>query len=83
VVALPDEKIATLARTVANLCVMVDPERVVLGGGMLGAATHILPRVAATLSRSVPFPPKLLAARFVDDAPLVGAMALALESASA
>jgi glucokinase len=81
VAALLDETIETLSRTIANLCVTLDPERVVLGGGMVGAATHILPRVEATLSRSVPFPPKLLAARFVDDAPLVGAMALALESA--
>jgi len=82
VAALLDETITTLSRTIANLCVMVDPERVVLGGGMIGAAQHIVPRVSATLRRSVPFPPELHTARFVDDAPLVGALALALRSAS-
>jgi glucokinase len=53
----------------------------VLGGGMMAAAEHIVPRVAASLRRSVPFPPELATARFFDDAPLIGAMALALASA--
>lgn len=81
VAELLDETIETLSRTVANLCVTLDPERVVLGGGMMGAAEHIVPRVAEVLRRSVPFPPDLVTARFVDDAPLVGALALALRSA--
>jgi glucokinase len=83
VARLLDETVGTLARTVANLCITIDPERVVLGGGMMGAADHFLPRVATAVRRSVPFPPALAKARFVDDAPLVGAVALALESASA
>ena len=78
---LLDETVETLARTVANLCVTLDPERVVLAGGLMGAADRIMPRVAAVLRRSVPFPPELVKARFVDDAPLVGAVALALASA--
>jgi glucokinase len=81
VAALLDEVVETLSRTIANLCVTLDPERVVIGGGMMGAADHIMPRVKAALSRTVPFPPELSAARFVDDAPLVGAVALALEAA--
>jgi len=81
VAALLDEAVDVLSRTIANLCVTLDPERVVIGGGMMGAAAHIMPRVAAALNRAVPFPPRLSAARFVDDAPLVGAVALALEAA--
>ena len=81
IAGLLDETIDTLSRTIANLCVTLDPERVVLGGGMMGAAEHIMPRVAAALRRSVPFPPTLSKARFADDAPLLGAIALALESA--
>ncbi|TQS41190.1 ROK family protein [Cryptosporangium phraense] len=77
--ALLDETIGTLARTIANLCVTIDPARVVLGGGLMGAAEHVVPRVEAELRRAVPFPPELALARFVDDAPLVGALALALE----
>jgi glucokinase len=78
---LLDEALDTLSRTIANLCVTLDPERVVIGGGMMGAAAHILPRVATALAASVPFPPRLATARFVDDAPLIGALALALAAA--
>ncbi|WP_432824678.1 ROK family protein [Dactylosporangium sp. CA-092794] len=82
VAALLDEPLDTLARTVANLSIVLDPQRVVLGGGLLGAAGHILPRVEAELARSVPFPPELAAACFVDDAPLIGALSLALTAAA-
>ncbi|MGI5186297.1 ROK family protein [Dactylosporangium sp. CA-152071] len=75
---LLDEALDTLSRTIANLCITLDPQRVVIGGGLMGAAQHILPRVATALQRSVPFPPQLTTATFVDDAPLVGALALAL-----
>jgi len=51
------------------------------GGGMMGAARHILPRVAALAQQAVPFPPEVTAARFIHDAPLLGALALALEAA--
>jgi glucokinase len=78
---LLDEALETLSRTVANLCVALDPQRVVVGGGLMGAAGQILPRVAAQLQRSVPFPPELVPASFVDDAPLVGALALAAQAA--
>ena len=82
VAALLDEVVETLSRTIANLCVTLDPERVVIGGGMMGAAAHLMPRVTAELRRTVPFPPELSAARFVHDAPLVGALALALAAAA-
>lgn len=81
VAALLDETVATLSRTIANLCVTLDPSRVVIAGGLMGAAGHIMPRVAEALRRAVPFPPELRTARFVDDAPLVGAVALALAAA--
>ncbi|NUR89145.1 MAG: ROK family protein [Nonomuraea sp.] len=72
-----DEALATLAMNVANLCAMVDPERLVVGGGMMGAASLIMPRLGDELRRAVPFPPRIEAARFADDAPLLGALALA------
>jgi glucokinase len=81
VAALLDEALEVLARTVANLSVVLDPQCVVLGGGLMGAAGHILPRVAEALQRAVPFPPRLAAARFVDDAPLLGALSAALSLA--
>ncbi|WP_433433702.1 ROK family protein [Nonomuraea sp. CA-141351] len=74
---LVEEALRTLAMSVANLCVMFDPERLVVGGGMMGAADLIMPRLAAEVARAVPFPPELRPARFADDAPLLGALALA------
>ncbi|GII92630.1 ROK family protein [Sinosporangium siamense] len=74
---LLNEAIDGLAMAVANLCVMIDPERVVVGGGMMGAARRIVPTLTAAVTAAVPFPPEIIAARFVDDAPLFGALALA------
>ncbi|MFI7128497.1 ROK family protein [Nonomuraea sp. NPDC050153] len=74
---LVDEALRTLAMSVANLCVMLDPERLVVGGGMMGAADLILPRLAAEVGRAVPFPPEVRPAHFAADAPLLGALALA------
>ncbi|MFI6739719.1 ROK family protein [Nonomuraea sp. NPDC050451] len=74
---LVDEALRTLAMSVANLCVVLDPERLVVGGGMMGAAELILPRLTAELGRAVPFPPEVRPARFADEAPLLGALALA------
>ncbi|WP_113701278.1 ROK family protein [Nonomuraea lactucae] len=74
---LVDQALRTLAMSVANLCVVLDPERVVVGGGMMGARARILPRLATEVRRAVPFPPEVRAARFTDDAPLLGALALA------
>ncbi|WP_433244089.1 ROK family protein [Streptosporangium sp. CA-135522] len=72
-----DEALDVLAMNVANLCVVLDPERVVVGGGMMGRAELILPRLSAVVSRAVPFPPEIEPARFIHDAPLLGALALA------
>jgi glucokinase len=63
--------------TVANLATFLDPERVVVGGGM---ATAFLPAIEGAVRRAVPFPPPVEAARFIDDAPLIGAIALAVEA---
>lgn len=80
---LLDGAIGALAVAIANLCITIDPQRVVIGGGMMSAAHHILPRVSALAQRAVPFPPEITAARFIHDAPLLGALALALDATGA
>ena len=77
VASLLDDAAATIGMTVANLATFLDPERVVVGGGM---ATAFLPAIAAAVTRAVPFPPPVRTGRFVDDAPLIGALALAVEA---
>lgn len=80
VAAMLDDAAATVGTAVANLTTVLDPERVVVGGGM---ATAFLPALRAAIDGAAPFPPPVEAARFTDDASLVGAVALAVRTASA
>ncbi|MFJ4670833.1 ROK family protein [Kitasatospora purpeofusca] len=73
------EALDTLATAVANIAVLLDPERIVVGGGMMAAGAVILPALTERLDRAVPFPPAVLPARFTADASLHGAITLALD----
>lgn len=64
-----------LGLTVANLATFLDPEIVVIGGGM---TTAFLTELRAAVTAATPFAPPVRPARFVDDAALVGAIALAI-----
>jgi glucokinase len=75
-----DATLDELAMHVANLANALDPSRIVIGGGMMEMAEHILPRLREQLARAVPFPPEVLPARFLHDGALHGAVALALDS---
>ena len=65
---------------VANLALAIDPARIAVGGGMMGSAEMILPALGRRLEQAVPFPPSLVPAHFVLDAPLRGAIALAADA---
>jgi glucokinase len=75
--------LGVLANAVANIAVLLDPARVVMGGGLMASADALLPVLRAQLDRVVPFPPELLVARFTRDASVHGAIALALDALSA
>lgn len=75
--------LGVLASAVANIAVLLDPAKVVLGGGMMASAEVLLPVIASQLRRTVPFPPQVQAARFTEDASLHGAIALALDAVAA
>jgi glucokinase len=79
VAALLDDAAGVIGMTVANLATFLDPERVVVGGGM---ATAFLPALRTAIAGAVPFPPPVEAARFIADAPLIGAVALAVRTAA-
>lgn len=71
--------LGALAVAISNIAVFVDPERIVVGGGMMASADTIMPILTAHLARAVPFPPQVAVAHFVEDASLYGAVALALD----
>jgi glucokinase len=77
--ALLDDAAAAIGMAVANLATFLDPERVVVGGGM---ATAVLPALRTAITGAVPFPPPVEAARFIDDAALIGAIALGVRAAA-
>ena len=64
----------------ANWSVLVDPARVAVGGGLMRSAEVVLDALARRLRAAVPFAPELVAAHFVEDAALQGAIALVLDA---
>ena len=74
---------AELAYHVVNLAICLNPERIAVGGGMVGSWDRLRPALQDALTAGVPFPPGLVAARFPSDAPLIGAIALAVDATRA
>jgi glucokinase len=77
---LVHQALGVLADAVANMAVLLDPARVVVGGGMMASADLVLSVLSMRVARTVPFPPEIVAARFTSDASLHGAIALALDA---
>lgn len=77
--ALVRQTLTLLATAIANMALLVDPARIVLGGGLMSASQTILPELERLLAGALPFPPELRTARFRQDASLHGAIALALD----
>jgi glucokinase len=73
--------VTELAFHVVNLAICVNPARIAVGGGMVRSWDRLRPGLQHALSAGVPFPPELVAARFPYDAPLIGAVALAVDAA--
>lgn len=75
-------RVDELARHLATCCLLLDPQRVVLVGGVAGSAlirSLLTERLAAVL----PYPPEVVLSRFADDAALHGAVILAQEAVPA
>ena len=70
-----------LALVVAAVCAVLDPDLVVLGGGVGHSADLLLPPVREALYRMTPLHPEVVPSTLGDDAVLLGAIACALRSA--
>jgi predicted NBD/HSP70 family sugar kinase len=68
-----------LGVAIAAVCVVVDPELVVLGGGV-GGNELLLEPVRAAAGELLPLPPRIERSALGDRAPLLGAVALALRA---
>jgi len=69
-----------LALTLINLACVLNPEIIVLGGGIVESGMLDLQRIKDWLAKAVPFAPKLVVSALGSDAGLLGAVALALRS---
>ena len=72
-----------LALHLVNLVIAIDPARVAVGGGMVKILGPPPGTAGAGARVKGPFPPELVIAAYPFDAPLVGALALAIEAAGA
>jgi glucokinase len=81
--AIADQFTAELAFHVVNLAICIDPVRIAVGGGMTRSWDRIRPRLDAALEAAAPYRPELVLAGFPFDAPLVGALALAMDAMAA
>lgn len=79
--ALLSDATAHLIFHLTNLAIATDPARVVVGGGLLRALPDLVPGLEAAFGAYLPHPAELRPAAFTDDAPLRGAVALALDHA--
>jgi glucokinase len=77
---LVDDTFAELAVHVANLAVLLDPARIAVGGGLMNSADVVLAALRHRVDLAVPFPIEVVPARFVHDAALRGAVALAIDA---
>ncbi|MFZ0043256.1 MAG: ROK family protein, partial [Solirubrobacteraceae bacterium] len=68
IAAVVDRALDELAVHVANLALVLDPQRIAVGGGLMGSADRVLEALARRLGRALPFAPEIVAARFTQDA---------------
>jgi len=73
-----DEFIDWLAIGIADITAVVDPEVVILDGGVARSLQPILPRVEAILAGVLPKVPRLVASTLGPNATVVGAIAAAI-----
>lgn len=76
---LLEDAAAHITLQLTNLAIALDPARVVVGGGLLRALPDLKERIGRAFQCYAPFPPELRMATFIDDAPLRGAVALAID----
>ncbi|WP_353941559.1 ROK family protein [Streptomyces sp. HUAS MG91] len=78
---LTDEFTRELAFHLVNLTIAVDPQRIAVGGGMVRSWDALHDPLRTALDAAVPYPPQLVPAAHPYDAPLLGALALAVAAA--
>jgi len=77
-----DEVIDYLTIAIANVACVLNPERIVLGGGVIERNPHLVSTIGERLRGRIPDVPEIVGAELGGDAVLTGAIALARERTS-
>lgn len=70
------DRLGVLVRQLITVCLAVDPERVVLVGGMT-SGNSVVDSIRHHLERHVPIPPEIVVSDFPQESALLGAVQLA------
>jgi predicted NBD/HSP70 family sugar kinase len=75
-----DELLERLARGVAAAAVVLNPEAVIIGGGVSRAGARLLEPLTRRIPELVPLPPRVLLSTLGEDAVALGAVRLAIQA---
>jgi glucokinase len=76
-----DDVATSLGMATANVSSLLDPSMIVLGGALVAQVPEIVDRVRTIAARILPSPPEIVPSRLGTDAPLWGALLLAIAEA--
>jgi len=79
---LVDETIDYLSMTVAAISITIDPEIIVIGGGVSNSADLLIPGILKRLDGVIPVQPNLVASILGSRAAVMGAISLVLDKAT-
>lgn len=74
------ETVEYLAIAIANMACLLDPEMVILTGGVLRSAALLLDPIRTAVERLVPYPPRIVLSELREEAGILGGVALVLEA---
>lgn len=77
-VTLVEEECSRIASVIASICAVVDPETVILTGGV-GANDRLIARAEQLAAEMTPFPPSVVQSGLGERASLIGAVRLATQ----
>lgn len=79
--AITTELLGRLGRGVANIATILNPDLVLIGGGITQAGGQVLPPITASLAALVPHPPPVVLSTLGGDGAAIGAVRRALQVA--
>lgn len=79
-VAIVNETVQHIGLAIANMVLLVNPEMVILTGGVMRSADLLLPGISEIITRLVPYPPQVVLSELKEEAGVLGAVSLVLEA---